>query len=196
MKTNKQIVSSLSNSQLKELLVGSNLKDALLEDLFGMDSDELRYNGVAEEAIANIELMRVIFERLSRVNCIKEESLNNPSKIIEWIKFNIGFKNREEMFVIFLKADGSVIKHETLFTGTKNSCSVGVDEILRKAILSKANALIISHVHPSGNITPSYADKRITAQIKEAGNLLDIPLLDHIIVSKDNYFSFKKEGMI
>ena len=189
-------IASMSNSQIKKLLVGNKLKDISLEDLFGMDTDELRYNEVSEKQISNIELMRTIFERLSRINCVNEESLDNPEKIIEWIKFNIGFKNREELFVIFLKANGTILKHESLFSGTKNSCVVGVDEIMRKAILLKAEAFIVSHVHPSGNIFPSFADKKITKQLKEAGELMSIRLLDHIIVSKNNYFSFKKEGIL
>ncbi len=68
--------------------------------------------------------------------------------------------------------------------------------IFQTALKANACAIIVAHNHPSGNLQPSVADKKITQKIKEAGQLLDIHLLDHIILSTDSYFSFADESLI
>ena len=74
--------------------------------------------------------------------------------------------------------------------------TVGVDEILRKAILMKASGILVAHNHPSGNVKPSHADIELTQRLSQACQLVSIPLVDHIIVSKSGYFSFKNHSML
>ena len=204
-------INSLSNSELLALVIKSAYKDKNVielskeiiesasgfENLLSLSYEELiNIKGIKQAKALEILAILEIARRLSRIDCIKEESLNNPDKIVEWIRFNIGFKDKEEFYVMFLNAAGKIIKSEVLFVGCKNSSIFGIDETMRRAILLKASAFIVCHNHPSGNVNPSYADKKITKDLMDAGKLLSIKLLDHIIVSKDSYFSFLREGLL
>ncbi|MEI7523950.1 MAG: JAB domain-containing protein [Mariniphaga sp.] len=73
---------------------------------------------------------------------------------------------------------------------------VDVRVIFQVAIKANTTSIMLAHNHPSGNLQPSEADKRITEQVKEAGKLLDIPLLDHIILTSESYFSLADEGLL
>lgn len=204
-------ISSLNNHELLALVIKSAYKEKNVLDLSkeiieyasGFDNllslsyeELINIKGIKKAKALEILAILEIAKRLSKVEYIKEDSLNNPGKIVDWIRFNIGFKSNEEFYVIYLNAAGKVIKSEVLFVGCKNASVVGVDETMRRAILLKASAFVVCHNHPSGNVMPSFADKKITKELKGAGELLSIKLLDHIIVSKDNYFSFLKEGLL
>ena len=67
---------------------------------------------------------------------------------------------------------------------------------MKNAILNTASGLIVAHNHPSGNLNPSESDTKITQKIKEAGNLLDVQLLDHLIIANDDYYSFADNGLL
>ena len=73
---------------------------------------------------------------------------------------------------------------------------VSPDEILRKAILYKAAAIVVCHNHPSDRVEPSQADLQLTSNLKRACSVMSIPLLDHIIVGKDSYYSFRENGVL
>ena len=83
-----------------------------------------------------------------------------------------------------------------MFTGTVNASIVSPREIYLEALRFHAVGIILLHNHPSGDPTPSEADRRITRKIKEAGRLLDIPLLDHIVIGDKKYVSFHEEGYL
>ncbi len=120
----------------------------------------------------------------------KKIVLNDPKKVFHetadirtWTK---------EAFVVFcLGTDLSVISREIISIGTLNSCIIHPREIFRTAITRNANSIIVAHNHPSGNLTPSKEDLDITKQLKNAGEILNILLLDHVIVSKQGYNSIK-----
>ena len=117
--------------------------------------------------------------------------LNNPKKVYEQTKDLQGWT--KEGFVVFcLSTDLSVISREIISIGTLNSCIIHPREIFRTAIRRNANSIIICHNHPGGNTDPSTEDLKITTQIKKAGEILNIPLLDHVIVTPTNYISLKK----
>ena len=89
----------------------------------------------------------------------------------------------KEMFIVFyLDNKNKIIAREIVHIGTLNSCITHPRNIFKGAILRNANAIIISHNHPSGDTTPSPEDEHITEQLIEAGKILHIPLLDHVIV--------------
>lgn len=204
-------IKCLSNSELLALVIKSaykkknvlDLSNEIIESVSGFDNllslsyEELTsIKGIKDAKALEILAILEIARRLSKIDYIKEESLDNPEKIVEWVRFNIAFNHQEEFYVVFLNAAGKIIKSETLFVGCKNASVVGVDETMRRAILLKASAFIVCHNHPSGNVNPSFADRKITKELKEAGQLLSIKLLDHIIVSTDSYFSFLREGLL
>ena len=83
-----------------------------------------------------------------------------------------------------------------MYKGNKHSSNVGIDEILRKAILLKSSYILVAHNHPSNNIKPSKADIDLTDNLYNACNMMGVRLLDHIIIGKSDYFSFKNNDML
>ena len=102
----------------------------------------------------------------------------------------------EEFFCLFLNRANKVIKIEQISKGGISGTVTDVRIILKNAILYTASGLIVAHNHPSGNLNPSESDTRITKKIKEAGNLMDIQLLDHLIISNEDYYSFADNGLL
>jgi DNA repair protein RadC len=102
----------------------------------------------------------------------------------------------EEFFCIFLNRANKVIKIDQLSKGGISGTVTDVRILFKNAILNTASGVIVAHNHPSGNLNPSESDNKITAKIKEAGNLLDIQLLDHLIIHDTDYYSFADNGMI
>jgi len=107
-------------------------------------------------------------------------------------------KNWEkEVFVgFFLDSENRIISREIIAIGILNACIIHPREVFRTAIIRNANSLIITHNHPSGNVTPSAEDIEVTEKLKKVGEIIDIKLLDHIIVTKDNYYSIMTEQTI
>ena len=103
---------------------------------------------------------------------------------------------QEEVKILLLNRSNKVLGIYSLAKGGITSCVVDVRIILSVALKSLATGLILVHNHPSGNLKPSNEDIKITNRLKEACKLLEIVLLDHLIISKDNYFSFADEGIL
>ena len=100
----------------------------------------------------------------------------------------------EEVVMLCLNRANKVVGFYKVSSGGLSSCILDPRVIFTIALNCAANAIILSHNHPSGNRVPSAQDKDVTKKIKEAGKLLDIGLLDHIILTDDNYYSFMEEG--
>ncbi|CAI0910378.1 DNA repair protein RadC [Serratia entomophila] len=103
---------------------------------------------------------------------------------------------REEFIVLYLNQQNQLIAHETLFTGTINSTEVHPREVVKRALYFNAAAVIIAHNHPSGDPTPSQADKTITLRLMQALALVDIHLLDHLVVGGMEIVSFAERGWL
>ncbi|HAX98720.1 MAG TPA: hypothetical protein DCY12_07505 [Candidatus Atribacteria bacterium] len=102
----------------------------------------------------------------------------------------------EEFYCIFMNRANKVIKIEQLSKGGISGTVTDVRLVFKSAILNTASGMIVAHNHPSGNLSPSDSDVRITQKIKEAGSLLDIQLLDHLIVAGSDYYSFADNGAL
>jgi DNA repair protein RadC len=102
----------------------------------------------------------------------------------------------EEFFCIFLNRANKVIKVKQISKGGISGTVTDVRLIFKNAILLTASGLIVAHNHPSGNLMPSESDSKITSKIREAGHLMDIQLLDHLIINNLEYYSFADNGML
>lgn len=102
----------------------------------------------------------------------------------------------EEFWILFLNRSNKVINRMKLSQGGISGTVTDVRIVMKQAIECLASGIIVCHNHPSGNLTPSESDTRITQKIKEAGNLMDIQLLDHLIISDKDYYSFADNGML
>lgn len=204
-------ISSLTDEELLALIIKSAYKnksvyelvDELLEvsngfeNLLSLTYEELiSIKGIKQAKAFEIIAILEIAKRINKIDRIEETNYDQPNKVVNWLRTNIAFSDKEEFLTIYLNGKGSIIKSEIMFKGNKNSSMVGIDEILRKAILIKASYILVAHNHPSGNIEPSVADIEITERLAKSASMIGIPLLDHIIISKNDYFSFKNNDML
>lgn len=105
-------------------------------------------------------------------------------------------QKKEHFIVFFLDTRNQEIRRETISVGTLNANLVHPREVFEPAILHAAAHVIVSHNHPSGNPEPSEEDKKVTRRLVEAGKILGIALLDHIVIGQSGYYSFKAHGLI
>ena len=204
-------IASLDNKELLALIIKSAYKNRTVfelaeevldlangfPNLLSLSYDELTsVKGIKKAKALELLAILEIAKRLSKVERISEPLLNDPAQVVEWLRFNLGYSDQEEFFVVYLNGKGGIIRSEVMYRGNKNSSSVGVDEILRKAILAKASYFLVAHNHPSDNVQPSRADIEVTAKLYESSRMMGIPLLDHIIIGKTGYFSFKNHSML
>ena len=127
-----------------------------------------------------------------------EKKLNNPYAVAKLLNelFDMECLCEEHFVMLALDSKLRVVGAFDIHTGTINSSVVSMRSLFSRAILCNANSIIVAHNHPSGVIKPSGEDDSVTRRIKEAGELLDIKLLDHIIIGEDSYCSFKNEGRL
>ena len=123
-------------------------------------------------------------------------SLTNSELAARYLIEKIGNSEQEVFYILYLDQK-NVIKYESLLSkGTINSTVVDIRLLYKEAVQQAAAGIIVAHNHPSGNVTPSQADFEITHKIKEAGKLFDILLLDHVIVSQKEFYSFADNGKL
>lgn len=114
----------------------------------------------------------------------------------DWLKLKMAGLEREEFMVMYLNQQNQLIAHETLFTGSISSTEVHPREVVKRALYFNAAAVILAHNHPSGDITPSQADKAITQRLVQALALVDIRIPDHLIVGGNQIMSFAEHGLL
>lgn len=134
---------------------------------------------------------RIAFEEVKRV-----EELHCPEDIANWLCQQIGFERQENFIVLFLNQKNQVESFQTMFTGTMTSASVHPREIFKAALAKGCAKILCVHNHPSGDPTPSEADIEITNAIEECSRLTHIPLVDHVIVAKNSFLSFRQKHLI
>lgn len=142
-----------------------------------------------------IELMAVI-ELAKRVGCESTRSMitiNDANTAYNCVRAELENERQEHFIVLFLNIKLKLIKKEILFIGGECSSLVDVNLLFKKAITCGARKLICLHNHPSGDPTPSREDVQLTKKIRLIGEIVKIELIDHIIVGKNDYFSFSKE---
>lgn len=132
-------------------------------------------------------------------NLLVDMSIKNSKKsfelmLNEWEQETL--QMQEEVKILLLNRNNKVLGIYSLAKGGLTSCVVDVRIILTIALKALATGIILVHNHPSGNLKPSQADLDITKKLKQSCDLLDISFLDHLIITKDNYFSFADEGLI
>ena len=103
---------------------------------------------------------------------------------------------KETFRTLLLNSSNQIFRDVLVSEGSLNASVVHPREVFRIAITESAASIIVLHNHPSGNIQPSKEDIEITKKLIDAGELIDIKVLDHIIIAGDNFFSFAKKGMI
>lgn len=144
----------------------------------------------AAKLLAAFELMK----RLAREGFGERPVLQSPSAIADYYMQSLRFLSKEEVHVLFFNTKCIFLGEKRLFVGTVNASLISPREIFIEALQREAVGIILVHNHPSGDPTASREDIHLTVQVAQAGNMLDIRLLDHIIIGDNRYFSFKENG--
>ena len=118
------------------------------------------------------------------------EKLTSTTVAYKYFKDKIGDKKQEYFYAIYLDNSKKIITEKLLFIGTINYSLVHPREIFKEAYILGASAIICVHNHPSGNVIPSSEDYNITKNLIEIGNIMGIKIVDHLIIGKNNYYSF------
>jgi DNA repair protein RadC len=122
--------------------------------------------------------------------------LDSPGRVLEHVPAEVRAGRKEHFLAFYLNARSQLLCRETVSIGTLSASLVHPREVFAPAISHSAAAVIVAHNHPSGDCTPSAEDKDATRRLSRAGELLGIPLLDHLIVSTGRFFSFKDHGLM
>ena len=150
--------------------------------------------------IGKVKAMQIIavFELNRRLHYSR--NLNKKIKaardIFEYMAGRIPDETKEHLFVLHLNTKNQIIKNELVSIGTLNAALIHPREVFKSAIRESAHAIILVHNHPSGDVEPSNADKQVTDLLKQASAIIQIELLDHIIVAKTEWFSFRERSFL
>ena len=127
---------------------------------------------------------------------LRDFDIKNPQSVVKAIQSSIKDKAKEHFKLILLNTRNKIIGISTVSIGTLNSNLVHPREVFKDAISHSAASVVFAHNHPSGDPEPSEDDLTITKRLTEAGKILGIEVLDHIIITKNGFFSFKEKGLI
>lgn len=127
---------------------------------------------------------------------LKDFDIKNPQSVVHAIRSSIKDKAKEHFKLILLNTRNKIIGISTVSIGSLNASIVHPREVFKGAITHNAHSVVLAHNHPSGDSEPSEDDLTITRRLAEAGKILGIEVLDHIIIAKNGFFSFKEKGLL
>jgi len=205
-------VESLSLQELLSLIFGRgvkgesvvNISQKLISSFGSLDQiseasiEELKeIKGLGLAKACQLKACFEISRRLKKEeNLNKNKIINSPKDLFSLLKEKIINFHKEYFMVVSLDNRNKVINVDTVSIGTLNSSLIHPRETFEAAIKNHAAAIIICHNHPSGELKPSEDDLIITQNLVKAGKLLGIDVSDHLIITKEGYFSFKERGLI
>ena len=126
----------------------------------------------------------------------KDYDIKNPQSVVKAIRSSIKDKAKEHFKLILLDNRNKIISISTISIGTLNASLVHPREIFKEAIIHNSASVVLAHNHPSGDPEPSEEDIKITERLVESGKILGIEVIDHIVIGKTNFSSFKERGLI
>ena len=205
-------VSNLSNEEILSIILKQGTKDksvkevALdllnsinnLSDLENITLEKLiSIKGIGQAnaltLLSSIELGKRIF---IKEDYNKKYILNNAKGIYEYMKYLLNNKKQEYFYCLYVNNKKELIERKLLFMGTVNRSTVHPREVFKNAYLTSASGIICVHNHPTGDIKPSNEDIYFTENLRDIGRMNGIPLLDHIIVGNNDYYSFYESKII
>lgn len=175
-----------------------------LANVLKADTLELKtINGLGDVAITFLKMMGALPEKiykdeLKNQKLIKDDKnkITDKEVLLSFLRNKIGYEDVEKFYVIYLSSSNEVIAFEESSSGTLDRSSIYPREIYKRVIMENAKSIIIAHNHPSGNTCPSKCDIDITNEIAKGLKNFGALLLEHIIITRDSYFSFLEEGLI
>ncbi|AMC10677.1 hypothetical protein Lupro_05210 [Lutibacter profundi] len=159
-------------------------------------SDLTKFKGIGEAKAISIITALEIGRRRRLEEALEVRKITSSKAVFSIMQPLIGELQHEEFWVLYLNNSNKVLFKNLLSKGGLSATLVDVRLVFKKAIELYATALILCHNHPSGKLEASNADKSITKKIKQAGETLDIKVLDHLIITENAYFSFADENLM
>ena len=204
-KLEKKGVSALTNQELIMLILGSGIKgrnvtqqsaDILkILDIDGGIVSVERLKSVSGIGTAKAGQIMASFELAKRYLIKQSKKIQNVDDILKLVE-DIRDKKQEHFISLTLSGASLLIEKRVVFKGTVDNSLVHPREVFADALIDRAAGIVFVHNHPADDPEPSKADIEITKQLCEAGKLLGINVIDHIIVTQDNYFSFESAGLL
>lgn len=202
--------SALSDAELLAIILrtGSTSESALslanrllakfkgLRGLINASFGELcNVTGIGEAKACQIKAALEMGKSLSKLKFPELNTVKCPEDVFHLLKHEMGFLEQEELRVVLLNNRNQVINIQPVYKGNVNTSVIRVNEIFRHAIRENCPALVVVHNHPSGDPTPSQEDINVTKQMVEAGKLLEIEVLDHLVIGQQKFVSLKEKGL-
>lgn len=185
--TKEESVLMLANRILKSFDKIQDFKDATVEEMTAI-------KGIGEakavQILAAVELGKRIYRKHSEGRYV----IKSPEDAAAYLMTDMSSLVQEHFVVLFLNVKNEVLHKQTIFIGSLNSSIVHPREIFREAVKRSAASIICAHNHPSGNPTPSPEDIEVTDRLVEAGAIIGIELLDHLIIGDHRFISLKEKG--
>lgn len=201
----------LSNSELLALILRTgtkndnvlNLCSSLLGEFGGINGllnlsvKELKeINGIGEAKTAQILALAELSKRFNSFQSGEELIISSPKDVAFYMMKEMNNLKKEYFKIIMLNTKNMIISIKDVSIGSLNSSIVHPREVFVEAIKNSSAAVILCHNHPSGDCTPSKEDIAVTKRLKECGDLIGIEVLDHIIIGRKNFISFKEKGFV
>lgn len=175
-----------------------------LANVLKADTLELKtIDGLGPVAITFLKMIgalpaKIYKDELKNQKLIKDDKnkITDKEVLLSFLRNKIGYEDVEKFYVIYLSSSNEVIAFEESSSGTLDRSSIYPREIYKRVIMENAKSIIIAHNHPSGNTCPSKCDIDITNEIAKGLKNFGALLIEHIIITRDSYFSFLEEGLI
>jgi DNA repair protein RadC len=202
--------SHLSNAELLAIILRTgtasesvlSLGGRLLSQFGGLaglaraNYDELRsIHGFGEAKTAQLKAAFELGRRLLSLQENERAVIHSPQDVANLLQGEMAFLEQEHLRVVLLNTRNQVLAIPEVYKGNVSSAVVRPGEVFREAVRSNAPAVIVVHNHPSGDPTPSQEDIQITGQLIDAGKLLDVEVLDHVVVAQNGFISLKEKGL-
>ena len=185
--TKEESVLVLANRVLSSFDKIQDLKHATIEEYTTV-------KGVGKAKAVQLLAAAEIGKRMYRKHSEGRYTIRSPEDAAAYLMTDMSSLTQEHFVVLFLNVKNEIIHKETIFIGSLNSSIVHPREIYREAVKRSAASIICAHNHPSGNPSPSPEDIDVTKRLLEAGSLMGIELLDHVIIGDHQFISLKEKG--
>ncbi|MBC8487681.1 MAG: DNA repair protein RadC [Bacteroidetes bacterium] len=202
--------STLSDAELIAILMGSGSKNESAVDLakrilrsandnlielskLGVN-DLMKFKGVGEAKAISIIAALELGKRRRSAEALDKKKIISSRDVFEYFHGVFGDSNYEAFYILLINRANKVIRDVVVSEGGLAGTVVDPKKIFKIALENSASSIILCHNHPSGNILPSDTDIKLTSKLKKAGEMLDMPVIDHIILGDNNYYSFADEG--
>jgi len=203
---------SLTNAELIAILIGSgtaslsavelsrqilqSVNNNLIELSKLTIKDLQKFKGIGEAKAISIVAALELGKRRRSEEGIQRKQITNSNEVFEYLQFTLSDTPYEAFWIVLLNRANHIIRTLKISDGGMTGTVADPKRIFKMALENNAASVILCHNHPSGNVRPSDADVKLTNKLKQAGEMLDIFVTDHIIIGDNRYFSFRDEAMM